>query len=211
MFLLFPDCQEIESASAMLKLHRLLAPCCAGLIVLGLIGLAGRLATADDLKPTDSQVHTYRVTGLFSPDRQDDLRALLANWPEVMLDKLDYERAEARFRFVPATALPGAKPDKYLEQFQNKLRMLSNGTFGVRPVCTLPREKLRFIEITVAGLDCKACTLAAYEAVAKLDGVEQANASFRTGLVTAWIDPEKTDRAKLEAALQQKGVTLQSP
>lgn len=195
----------------MLKLHQMLPHCRVGLIVLGLIGLAGTSATADEPKPTESQVHTYRVTGLFSPDRQEDLRELLTNWPEVTLDKLDYDRAEGRFRFVPATALPGAKPDKYLEQFNNKLRMLSNGTFGVRPVCTLPREKLRFVEIAVAGLDCKACTLAAYEAVAKLDGVEQANASFRTGLVTAWIDPEKTDRAKLEAALTQKGVTLKSP
>ncbi len=38
----------------------------------------------------------------------------------------------------------------------------------------------------------------------KLLGVEQATASFKVGLVTAWIDPAKTDRAMLEEALRKK-------
>ena len=64
------------------------------------------------------------------------------------------------------------------------------------------------VEIPVVGLDCKACCLAAYEAIYKLEGVERATASFKDGLVTAWIDSEKTDRTKLEAALKQRNVTL---
>ena len=67
------------------------------------------------------------------------------------------------------------------------------------------------IEISVAGLDCKACCLAAYEAIYRLEGVEMATASFHEGRVTALTDPEKTDRARLEAALKQRGVTLKMP
>jgi hypothetical protein len=44
----------------------------------------------------------------------------------------------------------------------------------------------------------------------RLDGVEQATARFQDGLVTAWIDGSKTDRAKLEMELKQRGVEVQS-
>jgi hypothetical protein len=40
--------------------------------------------------------------------------------------------------------------------------------------------------------------------------VERATASFREGLVTALIDPDKIDRAKLEAALVKRGVQLKA-
>jgi copper chaperone CopZ len=65
--------------------------------------------------------------------------------------------------------------------------------------------------IPAAGLDCKACCLAAYEAVAAIDGVEQATASFKEGKITALIDPARTDPAKLEDALRKKGVSLGKP
>ena len=41
------------------------------------------------------------------------------------------------------------------------------------------------MEMGVTGIDCKACRLAVYEIVAKLDGDEHATASFKYGLVTA--------------------------
>jgi hypothetical protein len=66
------------------------------------------------------------------------------------------------------------------------------------------------VEIPVVGLDCKACCLAAYEAIYRLDGVEQATASFQVGLVTAWIDPAQTNQALLEEALRKKEVALKS-
>jgi copper chaperone CopZ len=62
----------------------------------------------------------------------------------------------------------------------------------------------------VLGLDCKGCCLGAYESIAKIEGVEQATASFKLGLVTALIDPAKTNRAALETALKQRNVTLKS-
>ena len=74
-----------------------------------------------------------------------------------------------------------------------------------------PRDKLERVVIPTAVLDCKACCLAAYEAVAALDGVVQATASFKEGRVTALFDPTKTDRAKLEEALRKKGVKVGKP
>ena len=107
-----------------------------------------------------------------------------------------------------AVAFKGVKPDKIVESFDQKVRAASNYTLGIQPLCPTPREQLTRIEIPVVGLDCKACCLAAYEAIFKIDGVAQATASFKEGRITALIDPAKTDRAALEAALKKKNVKL---
>ena len=64
------------------------------------------------------------------------------------------------------------------------------------------------IEIPIVGLDCRACSLAVYEMVYRLKGVELATASFKDGKVTALIDPQKTNRTALEMALKSKQVEL---
>jgi len=151
---------------------------------------------------------TVRVTGMFSPDREKDLREVFAEWPEVKLASVDFDSAEVILAFDADKLFPKAKPAEVIARLDERVRNLSNHTFGVKAVSTVPKEKLKRIEIPVAGLDCKACCLAAYEIVAKLDGVEQATASFKAGLITALIDADKTDKAKLEAALKQRGVTL---
>ncbi len=87
----------------------------------------------------------------------------------------------------------------------DKLRQASGHTFGLKPRRTVPREKLQQVVIPAAGLDCKACCLAAYEIVAHVDGVEQTTASFKDGRITALIDPMRTDRAKLEDAPESAG------
>jgi len=91
------------------------------------------------------------------------------------------------------------------------IRNASTHTFGIRALCTTPKEKLTRIEIPVAGLDCRGCELSAYEVIAKTDGVEQATCSFRSGMMTALIDPEKTNKAALEEALKKRNVTLRTP
>lgn len=78
----------------------------------------------------------------------------------------------------------------------------------MKPLRTIELEKLKLVEIPVAGLDCKACCLGVYEAIYKLPGVEVATASFKIGLVTALIDADKVDRPTLEAALKQRGVQV---
>ena len=157
------------------------------------------------------QTVKHRITGLFSPSREADLRAALQQIPEMQLVRLDFDYAEATFTYDPTKAFPGTKPEGIVKRFDEKLRSASHHTLGVQPVSATPKDKLKRVEIPVAGLDCKACCLAAYESIYKLDGVEQATASFKEGLVTALIDPEKTDQAALQTALKKRNVTVKSP
>ena len=153
----------------------------------------------------------HQITGLFSPDRQQDLREAMMAIPEITLLKIDYDRSEATFKYDAAKVFPNAKqPGQAVKHFNDLLRRVSRTTFGVKPLCSVPREKLQRIEIAVVGLDCKGCSYAAYSAIYQLDGVEQATASFKDGLVTAWIHPDQTSRAKLEEALEARKVKLAS-
>ena len=149
-----------------------------------------------------------RVTGLLSVDREKDLREVFAEWPEVKLAAIDFDTSEVTLSLDLEKLFPKLKPADVIARLHERVGNLSGHTFGIKTLCTVPRDKLKRIEIPAAGLDCKACCLAAYEIVAKIDGVEQATASFKAGLITALIDPTKTDKAKLEAALKQRGVTL---
>lgn len=170
--------------------------------------LASSLSLAEDKAASTPQEVKHQVTGLFCPERVEDLHKAAKQLTNIELVSVDYATAEAVFRYDPAKVFPNAKPEQIVEQFDNQLRNASRHTFGIKPLCTTPRDKLQFVEIPVVGLDCKACSLGAYEIVYKLEGVEQATASFKAGLVTAWIDPTKTDRKKLEEILVQRSVTL---
>jgi hypothetical protein len=152
---------------------------------------------------------TVRVTGLFQSDREKDLRELFAEQlPEVTIAKLDFDRAEAELAFDAAKAFPKVKPADILKQIDQKIRTASTNTFSILPASTVPRDKLVRVEIAVAGLDCKACCLGAYEIVAKVEGVEQATASFKEGRISALIDPTKTDKEKLEEELRKRRVSI---
>lgn len=159
----------------------------------------------------ETQSHKHQVTGLFSPDREQDLRESVDSLPDIRLAGVDFQNAEASFVYDSEKVFPNATPEQVIERFDNLLRQASRHTFGIKPLCATPKSKLEFIEIRVAGLDCKGCSFGAYDAVFRLDGVERATASFKDGLVTAWIHPEITNRANLEAALTQRGVTLVAP
>jgi copper chaperone CopZ len=154
---------------------------------------------------------TYRVTGLFNRDRENDLREAVKKMTDVSIVSIDFDVAEVSFSYEPEKLFQkGTKEKDWLERFDNQLKQASSHTFGVKPLCTTPKEKLMRIEIGVVGPDCKGCCLAAYEFVAKIDGVEQATASFKDGLVTALIDPAKTNRAALEDALKKRQVRLKA-
>lgn len=163
---------------------------------------------APDDKPAKDERVTYRLLGLFSKDREKDLKLAFEDLPEFTLVSVDFENAEVTLAFAPGKLFPGQKPDRVAELVNDRVRGASGHTFGIKPRRTVPREKLERVEIAAGFLDCKACCLAAYEAVAALDGVEQATASAKEGRVTALIDPKRTDREKLEAVLKQKGATL---
>lgn len=160
--------------------------------------------------PAPQQVK-HRVTGLFSPDRQDDLRALVDSLPGVKLLGIDYDRSEATFEYDPNQLLNKPNPQQQIERFHELVRSNSQSTFGIKPLSTLPPEKWQLVEIPVFGLDCKGCALAAYESLANVEGVEQATVDFKAGRARAKVDPEKVTRAQLETALKQRGVTLEAP
>lgn len=171
--------------------------------------LASAITNADD-KAEPPKPIKHQITGLFSKDREKDLRDAFEKLPDFKLVSIDFKSAEASFEYDPAKAFPNAKPEQIVERFDNLLRNATRHTFGVKPLRTIELEKLKRIEIPVAGLDCKACGLGAYEAIYRLKGVETATASFKDGLVTAFIDPEKIDRLELEMALKQRGVQLKA-
>ena len=165
--------------------------------------LFGAVASADE--PVRA---THQVFGLFAPDRVADLKVAAEELPGVKVIEVNFELAEATFEYDQKAVFGAAKPDQLVKLFDSRLRTVSQSTFGIKPGRSLPADKLERVEIAVAGLDCKACSFAAYEIVAKLDGVERATASFREGRVTAMIDPAKTDRAKLEDALKKRNVVV---
>jgi copper chaperone CopZ len=171
------------------------------------------LAAAAENRAPQPQTITHRVFGLFQPFRQDDLRTAIDKIPDVKLLSIDFAHGEATFSYDPAIAFKGTKADKIVERFDNLLRSAASPprTFGILPLCSVPKDKLTPIEIAVAGLDCKACGFAAYQIIAKIDGVAQATASFQDGKITALIDPEKTSRAALEEALKKREVKVLPP
>lgn len=162
-------------------------------------------AAAPTTRPAD---HVHRITGLFSPDRERDLRAALEKIPGVRLVSLDFDHAEATLAYDAKHAFPGTKPDKIDERFDPLLRQASSRTLGVQPRFTTPRDKLVKVEIPVGLLDCKACCLAVHELLMKQDGVAQAIARPTDARVITLIDPEKTSREKLITALKAREIPV---
>jgi copper chaperone CopZ len=181
----------------------------ASLTLLAALGVSAFFTAAEP--PAKPERFTFRVVGLFAPSREVDLREAFKELPEFTLVGVDFAEAEMTVEFVPNKVFPGAKPEQLADRLDQRVRPATQHTFSVKPRRTVPGEKLQQVVIPVAGCDCKACCLAAYEAVASLDGVEQATASFRDGRVMARIDPAKTDRTKLEEALRKKGVKVGAP
>lgn len=168
-------------------------------------------ARAADPKPSGPETITQRITGLFAPDREADLRAALQEISGVELASLDFNYAEATFRYDPAVAFPGTKPADAPKRLAEKLRSASNSTFSLQPLDpSVVKDQLARVEVGIAGLDCRACSLAVYEIIAKVDGVYQATASFHDRKATALIDPKKTSKEAIEAALKKRNVTLSS-
>jgi copper chaperone CopZ len=145
------------------------------------------------------------VVGLFIPERADDFRKLMQECPEAQLIDFDVETASAT---IVCARQNDAPPEQMIQSLDNRVRHLSDHTFGLKSLSTIPREELERIEIPIIGLDCKACSFAVYQILAALDGVEQATANFHDGLAVAWIDTAKTDLEAIRTALTARGVQL---
>ena len=163
---------------------------------------------ADEPKPETTK---HRVTGLFSPQREAALRAAMEKLPGVKLVSVDFEHAEAVFAYDAKVAFKDTKPEQVVERFNELLRNATRSTLGIAPLDATPKDKLTRIEIAVAGCDCPACGLAAYESIFKIAGVAAATVNFKDGRLVALVDAEKTNRAALEAALKKRGVEMKTP
>lgn len=150
-----------------------------------------------------------RVLGLFSSERIPAFEEIMKRFPEVKLTAVDFETAVASIKFASQCDLfRNANTAQIVERMNNQIRQLSAGLFSVRPVGDTDRSSLKQVSFTIVGLDCQACSLAVQDILESTEGVIHATASFRNRLATAWIDPNKTTRANLEAKLVQRGVTL---
>ena len=168
-------------------------------------------AFAADEKPAPPQNFTHRITGLFSPDRETALRSALEKVPGIALVSVDFGHAEGVFSYNPAVTFKGTKPEDITKRFDEQLRNATRSTLGIAALITTPHDKLTRIEIPVIGLDCKACALATYEAIYKIDGVAAAMVDYQGGRVTALIDSSKTTQPALEEALKMRQVQLKTP
>lgn len=150
-----------------------------------------------------------RVIGLFMEERQEAFRELMQEIPEAELLSVEFETAEAVVRFAADSDLfRKATREQVQERLENRVRQASRGLFQLRAIGELRHDELERLEFTIVGLDCKACSLAVHDILIRIDGVEHATASFRDRRAIAWIDPGRTDRATIEAALKQRQVTL---
>ena len=156
----------------------------------------------------------YGIIGLFSPERKQDFRELLADLPEIQLVRLDYDTAEVTLRYDLAKLFPNYNPKKpptpeqVLQRLNGLLVPASQGSFRLVARSTVPAEKLTKLEIDIGILDCKACRFGAYRVAMRLDGVERATVTCSPSRVTVWIDATKTNRAAVENALKKAGVGL---
>jgi hypothetical protein len=160
----------------------------------------------------EEQTVIYRVVGLCSPDRQDDLREAFKEVPNVQIASIDYDNAECTLRFdLAKLGFDPKKPpddDKVLTQLANRLHGVTHGLFTLKARCALPKDKLQHLDIKIGILDCKGCRLGTYYSIARMDGVEQANLIAKPSEISAWIDPAKVKREALIDALKKARVDL---
>ncbi len=167
------------------------------------------LATKRPIQIRDDKTLACRIQGLYAEDRIPHFRSLLEGLPEARLVQLDFDTTDAILAYDPeCDLLRGANEQQVRERLSQQLQTSSRYQYRLLSPGTIPRNKQEQVELTIIGLDCPACSLAAYEILMRTEGVETATASFHNRRATAWIDPSRTSRDKLVAALKSQQVTL---
>ena len=151
----------------------------------------------------------YSVRGLFQPDRKVAFVHGAKALENCRLVGVDYDTARATFTYDDeAQGFKKAKPEQVLQQIDNQIRKATNYTFSLLQPGAVPEAGLKRIDFTIEGLDCLGCSFGVYNAVATLEGVERATASFHDGKLTAFIDPSKTSREALAEVLKKKEIKV---
>jgi len=197
----------------------------SGLAVLCLLALPITVASAadttviDESRPAEKVRVTYRIRGLFCPEREEELRGLwAAELPAIKLLAVDSLRGEAMFEFDPVAALgPPAKAadaERMRSLFNEKVHAASLRKYpGYWPwlsvftaVPSSPAESLQHVEIPLEGIDCQACSLALHDRLVQLDGIEHAQVSFHDGRAILLVDPSKFDEIGVRRKLQEQHI-----
>lgn len=152
-----------------------------------------------------------RIVGLFAPERVDALREAARGIEEASLQEIEYETAHAVFEIRPDKNWKDVQAEKLAERIDQALRHATHSTIAAAPASETPAERLTETEIAAYGCACKACELAAYESLAKIEGVERATVSFRDSRIVVRFDSADTNRDALLEALKQRGVALEPP
>src|SRR5437660_10024803 len=85
-------------------------------------------AHAAQQNPAPAVSVKYRITGLFSPEREPDLRDAAKKMADVSLSGIDYGASEVTFAYDPSKILKGAKPDQVQSHIEGLLKNASNHT-----------------------------------------------------------------------------------
>lgn len=163
----------------------------------------------------DEQTTKHRLIGISAPERIGDFQQTMESLPDVKLVSLDADAAEITLSYDWKTLFPTYPPKKpapTAEEIEKRLSDVIGAacarTFSLKPLSSVPKDKLTKIEIGIGILDCKACRFAAYNSVATIDGVERASVDAKSSVISAWIDATKTNREDLEKALKKARIEL---
>jgi hypothetical protein len=161
------------------------------------------------LAADEKQSAEFAIVGLFSPDREQDLRDVMNDMPEFQLVHVDYDNARATFSYDVAALFPERKlknPPTPAEIQQRINALLTRAsTFSLKLTPIIPKEKLTRIELNVGILDCKGCQYAAYLAAMKANGVERATV-LKNGTLVAMVETGKADEIAIKAALKKANI-----
>ena len=159
----------------------------------------------------------YGIRGLSAPEREPDLREAIKGIPGVQLVDLDLDKAEVTLQYDLSVLFPTynpkkpVKPEDIEKSLDGKLRTATQGSFSLRPLCTIPQDQLQRLSIKISIPDCKGCRLGTYNSIVKLDGVELVHLSGDFSEVIALIDPMKTNRETLIEAMKKSRVEFPTP
>ena len=83
------------------------------------------LASAASAQPIKHQ-----ITGLFAPEREQDLREAFAKIADIKLVSIDFKNAEATLDYDAATVFPKMKPDQLLQKLdvENRTELARKAT-----------------------------------------------------------------------------------
>jgi hypothetical protein len=177
------------------------------------LALAAFALTLGALQADESPTATFRVIGLFEPERQEDLKETIKLLPALELVSLNYDTTEVTFRYDVSKLINAYNPKKpptpetIQKNIDNLLRNASHATFTLKAGPPSPKEKLQNVQVQAGILDCRGCRYAVYEAAIKVNGVEQATVA-PDGRLTAWIDGSKTNQGAIEEALKKARIDL---